>query len=108
MLHEVAASDLEVTNIVNPLRKLLQMVEVLVGDVDQIDLSAKRVLISRAFRNHPQQIDYDHLVIALGSVTNFYNLPGIAELAVPMKIAFGCDSIAQPNPPPLGRGKFRM
>jgi NADH dehydrogenase len=25
------------------------------------------------------------LVIALGSVTNFYNLPGIAEFAVPMK-----------------------
>ncbi len=85
MLHEVAASDLEITNIVNPLRKLLHKVEVLVGDVHQIDLSAKRVLISRSFRNHPQQIGYDHLVIALGSVTNFYNLPGIAELAVPMK-----------------------
>jgi NADH:ubiquinone reductase (H+-translocating) len=85
MLHEVAASDLEVTNIVNPLRKLLQKVEVLVGDVHQIDLSAKQVLISRAFHNHSQQIGYDHLVIALGSVTNFYNLPGIAELAVPMK-----------------------
>src|SRR5436853_6711617 len=85
MLHEVAASDLEITNIVNPLRKLLRKVEVLLGDVHQIDLSAKRVLISRGFRNDPQQIGYDHLVIALGSVTNFYNLPGIAELAVPMK-----------------------
>src|SRR2546429_1849421 len=85
MLHEVAASDLEITNIVNPLRKLLHKVEVLVGDVHQIDLSAKRVSISRSFHNHPQQIGYDHLVIALGSVTNFYNLPGIAELAVPMK-----------------------
>src|SRR5881396_2594968 len=85
MLHEVAASDLEMTNIVNPLRKLLHKVEVLVGDVHQIDLSAKRVSISRSFRNHPQQIGYDHLVIALGSVTNFYNLPGITELAVPMK-----------------------
>src|SRR5207244_11269065 len=85
MLHEVAASDLEITNIVNPLRKLLHRVDVLVGDVHQIDLSAKRVSISRSFRNHPQQIGYDHLVIALGSVTNFYNLPGIAELAVPMK-----------------------
>jgi NADH dehydrogenase len=85
MLHEVAASDLEITNIVNPLRKLLHKVEVLVGDVHQIDLSAKRVSISSSFRNHPQQIGYDHLVIALGSVTNFYNLPGIAELAVPMK-----------------------
>ena len=85
MLHEVAASDLEITNIVNPLRKLLRKVEVLLGDVHQIDLSAKRVLISRGFRNDPQQIGYDHLVIAPGSVTNFYNLPGIAKLAVPMK-----------------------
>ena len=37
MLHEIAASDLEITNIVNPLRKLLHKVEVLVGDVNQID-----------------------------------------------------------------------
>src|ERR1700730_7711057 len=85
MLHEVAASELEITNIVNPLRKLLHKVEVLVADVHQIDLSAKRVSISRGFCNHPQQIGYDHWVIALGSVTNFYNLPGIAESAVPMK-----------------------
>jgi NADH dehydrogenase len=38
MLHEIAASDLEITNIVNPLRKLLRKVEVLVGDVNEIDL----------------------------------------------------------------------
>jgi NADH:quinone reductase (non-electrogenic) len=34
MLHEIAASDLEITNIVNPLRKLLRKVDVLVGDVN--------------------------------------------------------------------------
>src|ERR1700693_6534193 len=43
MLHEIAASDLEITNIVNPLRKLLRKVEVLVGDVNQLDLPNKRV-----------------------------------------------------------------
>jgi NADH:ubiquinone reductase (H+-translocating) len=85
MLHEIAASDLEMTNIVNPLRKLLRKVEVSVGDVHEIDMGAKRISISRGFRNHSQQIGYDYLVIALGSVTNFYNLPGFAELAVPMK-----------------------
>jgi NADH dehydrogenase len=85
MLHEIAASDLEITNIVNPLRKLLRKVEVLVGDVNQIDLSNKRVLISHGYRNHSLQIDYDHLVIALGSITNFYDIPGLADLAVPMK-----------------------
>src|SRR6266496_5223459 len=85
MLHEIAASDLEITNIVNPLRKLLHKVEVLVGDVNEIDLPNKRVLISRGYRNHSQQLDYDHLVIALGSITNFYDLPGLAEVAVAMK-----------------------
>src|SRR5437764_5469151 len=54
MLHEIAASDLEITNIVNPLRKLLRKVDVLVGDVNQIDLRNKRVLISRGYRNQAQ------------------------------------------------------
>jgi len=85
MLHEIAASDLEITNIVNPLRKLLRKVEVLVGDVNEIDLPNKRVLISRGYRNDSKQIDYDHLVIALGSITNFYDIPGLAGLAVAMK-----------------------
>jgi len=85
MLHEVAASDLDITNIVNPLRKLLRKAEVLVGDVNRIDLPNKRVLVSHGYRNHSLQIDYDHLVIALGSITNFYDIPGLADLAVPMK-----------------------
>jgi NADH dehydrogenase len=42
MLHEIAASDLEVTNIVSPLRKLLQKTDVVVGDVSQLDLPNKR------------------------------------------------------------------
>ncbi len=85
MLHEIAASDLEVTNIINPLRKLLRRVEVLVGDVTEIDLPMRRVLIAQGYRRHSLQLDYDHLVIALGSVTNFYNLPGFAESALAMK-----------------------
>ena len=85
MLHEIAASDLEITNIVNPLRKLLRKVEVLVGDVNQIDLPNKRVSISPGYCKRSLQIDYDHVVIALGSVTNFYDLPGFGELALAMK-----------------------
>src|SRR5437660_8162851 len=85
MLHEIAASDLEITNIVNPLRKLLRKVEVLVGDVNQIDLPNRRVLISHSYRNDSKQNDYDHLLIALGSITNFYDIPGLAGLAVAMK-----------------------
>jgi NADH dehydrogenase len=88
MLHEIAASDLEVTNIVNPLRKLLRRVKVFVGEVEGIDLPNKRVVISHGqhnYDNHSHRLKYDHLVLALGSITNFFNLPGFAELALAMK-----------------------
>src|SRR5947199_9587234 len=88
MLHEIAASDLEITNIVNPLRKLLRRVKVFVGDVERIDLPNKRVVISHGhhnYDNHSHCLEYDHLVLALGSITNFFNLPGFAELALAMK-----------------------
>jgi NADH dehydrogenase len=88
MLHEIAASDLEITNIVNPLRKLLHRVKVFVGEVDRIDLPNKRVVVSHACHNcddHSHRLEYDHLVLALGSITNYFNLPGFAELALPMK-----------------------
>ena len=85
MLHEIAASDLEITNIVNPLRKLLRKVDVVVGNVHDIDLPSRRVIISRGSGGNRHEIGYDHLVIALGSVINSYNLPGFAEFAMPMK-----------------------
>jgi len=85
MLHEIAASDLEITNIVNPLRKLLRRVEVFVGEVTRIDLAKKGVVISHGHHDHSHRLEYDHLVIALGSITNFFSLPGFAELALPMK-----------------------
>src|SRR5437763_16572534 len=42
MLHEVAASDLDITHIVNPLPRLLRRVRFLDGVVGQIDLVNKR------------------------------------------------------------------
>src|SRR6266446_1705009 len=88
MLHEIAASDLEITNIVNPLRKLLRRVKVFVGEVERIDLPNKRVVISHGlhnYDNHSHRLEYDHLVLALGSITNLFDLPGFAELALAMK-----------------------
>src|SRR5947207_14126190 len=76
MLHEVAASDLDITHIVSPIRTLLRRATVFVGDVDAVDLEARRVTVSHGFDRHPHEITYDQLVIALGSIPNFYVLPG--------------------------------
>ena len=43
MLHEVAASDLDITHIVSPLRKLLKRTSIFIGDVESIDLEGARV-----------------------------------------------------------------
>jgi NADH dehydrogenase len=85
MLHEVAASDLDITNIVSPVRKLLRRVTFFHGDIKSIDLVNKRVSVSHGHEHHGHSLDYDHLVLALGSTTNFFNLPGLADRALTMK-----------------------
>ena len=85
MLHEVAASDVDITHIVNPIRKLLRKVNFFHGEVRGIDLATKRVQVVHGPEHHPHQIEYDYLVIALGGITNFYGIPGLQEHALTMK-----------------------
>ena len=85
MLHEVAASDLDITNIVSPVRKLLRRVTFFHGDIESIDLVNKRVGLSHGHEEHCHSLPYDHLVLALGSITNFFNLPGLEDRALTMK-----------------------
>jgi NADH dehydrogenase len=85
MLHEVAAGELEPSTIINPLRKLLRRVDTFIGDVERIDLTGRHVRVSHGADGHAHELPYDHLVLALGSVTNFFGLPGVAERALTMK-----------------------
>lgn len=85
MLHEVAASDLDLTHIVNPVRKLLRRVRFFDGSVQSIDLPGRRIVVCHGSDEHSHELPFDHLVIGLGSITNFFNLPGLAERALTMK-----------------------
>jgi NADH dehydrogenase len=85
MLHEVAASDLDLTTIVNPVRKMLRRVHFVAGEVDHVDLDRKKVFVSHGFDHHPHTFGFDLLVLGLGSVTNLYGIPGLSEHALTMK-----------------------
>ena len=85
MLHEVAASDLDIANIVSPVRKLLRRVTFFHGHIEAINLVHKRVGLSHGHEEHCHSLPYDHLVLALGSTTNFFDLPGLEERALTMK-----------------------
>ncbi|MBL8900710.1 MAG: NAD(P)/FAD-dependent oxidoreductase, partial [Planctomycetes bacterium] len=85
MLHEVASAELDLTHIVNPIRKLLRRTSFFHGEVLGIDVAKQLVAVEHGDRpGHPHDLPYDHLVLALGSVTNTYGLSGVAEHALTM------------------------
>ncbi len=85
MLHEVASGDLDMTNIVSPIRKLLHRVEFFHGDVESIDLVQQQIHLIHGDTRHGHTLPYDHLVLAFGSTTNFFGLPGLPERSLTMK-----------------------
>jgi NADH dehydrogenase len=86
MLHEVAASDLDVTHIVNPIRRILRKhVRFFEGEVQSVNLAERRVVVAHGLNRHTHSMEYDHIVFGLGCVTNFYNISGLLERAVTMK-----------------------
>src|SRR6266496_2595929 len=85
MLHEVASGDLYPGDIVNPVRRILRNVKFVQAEVQAIDLSARRVRCIGGVAQIAIEFEFDHLLLTLGSETNFFNLPGVSEWAVTMK-----------------------
>jgi NADH dehydrogenase len=88
MLHEVAAGDLYPGDIVNPLRRILRHVKFVEAEVQAVDLSARRVQCIGGIARLAFDFEFDHLLLTLGSETNFFDLPGVSEWAVTMKSMF--------------------
>ena len=85
MLPEVISGTIGILDVVSPIRRLLPRTDLHVRDVEEIDLEKKVVITSPGFRPHPHVIPFDHLVLALGSVTDFRGLRGLPEHAFPFK-----------------------
>jgi len=88
MLHEVAAGDLYPGDIVNPIRRILRRVKFVAAEVEAIDLPARRVHCVGGVARLKFELEFDHVLLTLGSETNFFDLPGVSEWAVTMKSMF--------------------
>jgi NADH dehydrogenase len=80
LLPEVAAGVLEPRRIAVPLAASLPGVRVVLGEVDDIDLDAKRVGWADP-EGGRDALTYDRLLLAVGSVNKLLPIPGIAEHA---------------------------
>src|SRR5258705_6299618 len=85
MLHEIAASDLDISTIANPIRKMIRRTEFIVADVKNIDTDNKSVNVMHGFDRRSHSLTYDHLVLALGSVPNFHGIAGLGQRALTMQ-----------------------
>jgi NADH dehydrogenase len=87
MLAEVAGGSLEPTHISTPLRTALRRTQVVRGQVAQIDLINRRVSVTPNARaaSERQEIQFDHLVLAFGAVSNYFGNQNIRQWAFDFK-----------------------
>ena len=82
LLYQVAMAGLSAPDIAQPIRSILSTqgnIEVLLDEVTDFDLIHKRVICAQ------RTLDYDYLVLAVGSLTSYFGHPEWAEHAPGLK-----------------------
>jgi len=82
LLYQVATGGLSPANIAAPLRSIFQRrrnVRVLLGEVTNVDLARRRVMLSDG------ELSYDSLIVATGSHQNYFGNDQWREQAPPLK-----------------------
>jgi NADH dehydrogenase FAD-containing subunit len=85
LLAEVASGALEPQHISAPVRAACGRARVRRAIVEAIDLEQRLVSIHAGPGAAAESVGYDHLVLALGSVPTFRDLPGLEEYAFALK-----------------------
>lgn len=90
LLYQVATGLVAEGDVASPLRQLVGQaanVQVLLGEVEEIDTQAKQIVFN------DRQLAYDHLILAAGSGSSYFGHDEWREAAPPMKILEHADEI---------------
>ncbi len=85
MLPEVSSGGIELRHVVTPVRAQLHRTHFVLGEITRIDLDARAVEARHPVTGDVARLTYDHLVLALGSVTSTFNIPGVDDYTLPLK-----------------------
>lgn len=85
MLPEVAGASISPRHVVNPLRLLCRHASIFRGSVESIDWPRKRLVLNAGPFSGNLQVQFDHLVLALGAITDLSRMPGMPEHAFLIK-----------------------
>lgn len=93
MLPEVTSGELEVRHIVTPIRAQLRRTNFILSEVGTIDVDRRTVEYRHVLTGLTRTIAYDQLVLALGSQTSTFGLPGVAEHSWRLKTLADADAL---------------
>jgi NADH dehydrogenase len=85
MLPEVASGMLNPRDITTPIREFCTSAKFYQATVFSVDLQQRLVTITRKFDGKNHALEYDYLVLAVGSDNNFYGNKPIEENSFPIK-----------------------
>ena len=85
MLPEVAGSSISPRHVVNPLRLLCRRALVYRGRVESVNWPERSLVLNAGPFSGNVRIEYEHLVLALGAVTDLSRIPGMPEHAFLIK-----------------------
>ena len=85
LLPEVAGGAISAVNAVSPLRFLTREIFIRKAEVDSINPEAQTVTVFQGVQRRPTVLEYDHLIIALGSGSDLTRTLGLSEHAFTMK-----------------------
>jgi NADH:ubiquinone reductase (H+-translocating) len=85
MLAEVAGSSLSPLDVVNPLRTFCRGVNVLHGAVRTVDWEKKTLLLDAGRFTSDHELQFEHLVLTIGSAVDMNQVPGMSQHGLPLK-----------------------
>lgn len=85
MLAEVCGSSISPRHVVNPIRRLCRDVTVLRGNITSIDLPSRHLTLDAGTFTRNVPVEFDHLMLSIGSVVDLSRVPGMPEHAFLMK-----------------------
>ncbi|HYE64495.1 MAG TPA: NAD(P)/FAD-dependent oxidoreductase [Pyrinomonadaceae bacterium] len=90
MLYEYLSGEVEAWHIAPHYKELLdERIRFIRGEVAELDLPAREV----AIKGRERRLAYDILVLAVGGISNYWNIEGAAEYAMPFRKIAHADAL---------------
>lgn len=85
LLVEALTGNIEPRHVVVPIRSFLKSSRFIRGEITGLNTRTQRVFYRVSGLDREENAEYDHLVVALGSITRMPNIPGLQQWGLQLK-----------------------